>query len=163
MYERYLSQLAHVKVITPRIEASLRFYTDVLGLYESGRDGDSAVPARLGRAFLPHASSWSRASSRRSPISAGAPRVPSQLEAAVKRIEATGAGIGWLEANAGHGRPIATAAPAATSTRCSGTSTRFKATGKDGAAVPEPAAALQPARRRRALASTTSPSPRPTS
>jgi catechol 2,3-dioxygenase-like lactoylglutathione lyase family enzyme len=41
MSERLLSQLAHVEVVSPVPEASLRFYTDVLGLHETARVGQS--------------------------------------------------------------------------------------------------------------------------
>ena len=40
MYERLLSQLAHVEVLTPTPDESLRFYTDVLGLEVADRAGD---------------------------------------------------------------------------------------------------------------------------
>ena len=40
MAERLISRLAHVEVLTPKPDESLRFYTDVLGLEESGPPGD---------------------------------------------------------------------------------------------------------------------------
>ena len=51
MYERYISQLAHVKITSPKIEASLAFYKDVLGLEESGRDGGSVFLRGWGEHF----------------------------------------------------------------------------------------------------------------
>ena len=39
--ERLLFQLAHVELINPDPEGSARFFHDVLGLEESGRDGRS--------------------------------------------------------------------------------------------------------------------------
>jgi catechol 2,3-dioxygenase len=36
-----LAHLAHLEVFTPRPEASLKFFVDVLGMTESGRQGDS--------------------------------------------------------------------------------------------------------------------------
>ena len=50
MAERLISQLAHVEVLTPTPDESLRFYTDVLGLEESGREGQSVYLRGLGRA-----------------------------------------------------------------------------------------------------------------
>ena len=41
MVNRLISQLAHVEVITPKPEESLRFYRDVLGLEVSGQEGQS--------------------------------------------------------------------------------------------------------------------------
>jgi len=36
-----LAHLAHVELLTPKPEESLRFFVDVMGLTESGRRGDS--------------------------------------------------------------------------------------------------------------------------
>lgn len=41
MRNRLIAHLAHVEILTPAAEQSLRFYRDVLGLEESGRDGQS--------------------------------------------------------------------------------------------------------------------------
>ena len=41
MSSRLIAHLAHVEVLTPKPEESLPFYTDVLGLVESGRAGQS--------------------------------------------------------------------------------------------------------------------------
>jgi catechol 2,3-dioxygenase len=41
MSNRLIAHLAHVEVLTPKPEESLAFYTDVLGLVESGRAGQS--------------------------------------------------------------------------------------------------------------------------
>ena len=38
MSQQLIAHLAHVEILTPAPEASLRFYSDVLGLEESGRD-----------------------------------------------------------------------------------------------------------------------------
>ena len=48
---RLLSQLAHVEILTPTPEDSLRFYTKVLGLEESGRSGDSVYLRGWGEFF----------------------------------------------------------------------------------------------------------------
>lgn len=36
-----LAHLGHVELLTPRFDESLRFFTDILGLHESGHEGDS--------------------------------------------------------------------------------------------------------------------------
>ena len=41
MPNRLIAHLAHVEVLSPKPEESLRFYRDVLGLEESGREGSS--------------------------------------------------------------------------------------------------------------------------
>src|SRR5919108_4276249 len=42
MSNRLIAHLAHVEVLTPKPDDSLRFHRDVLGLEESGRAGKSA-------------------------------------------------------------------------------------------------------------------------
>jgi catechol 2,3-dioxygenase len=41
MSNRFIAHLAHVEVLTPCPEESLTFYREVLGLEESGREGQS--------------------------------------------------------------------------------------------------------------------------
>ena len=41
MSKRLLSHLAHVELFTPNLDASLKFFTEVLGLIESDRAGNS--------------------------------------------------------------------------------------------------------------------------
>jgi len=36
-----LAHLAHVELLSPKPDESLRFFTDVMGMTESGRRGDS--------------------------------------------------------------------------------------------------------------------------
>ena len=36
-----VAHLGHLELLTPKPEESLRFFTDVLGMTESGREGDS--------------------------------------------------------------------------------------------------------------------------
>ena len=36
-----VAHLAHVELLTPKFEESQRFFIDVMGMIESGRDGDS--------------------------------------------------------------------------------------------------------------------------
>ena len=52
MSKRLLSQLAHVEVLTPVPEESLRFYRDVVGLEESGREGQSVYLRGWGERFF---------------------------------------------------------------------------------------------------------------
>lgn len=98
-----LSQLAHVELTTPRFEESLKFWTDVVGLEETARTGQTAYLRAWGDRFhhtlqltegpdtgLGHIG-WRAAS-------------PQALEEAVTRLEAAGAGEGWHEDSVGHGR-----------------------------------------------------------
>jgi catechol 2,3-dioxygenase len=102
MPERLLSQLAHVEVLTPTPEESLRFYADVLGLEESGRSGQSVFLRGWGE-FLHHSLQVTEGPH------AGLGHVgwrtfdQESLDRAVARIEDTGAGEGWHEDTVGHG------------------------------------------------------------
>ena len=98
-----LSQLAHVELTTPTPEESLEFWTDVVGLEETARVGQSAYLRAWGDRFhhtlqltegpetgLGHIG-WRAAS-------------PEALGDAVARLEAAGVGEGWFEDSVGHGR-----------------------------------------------------------
>lgn len=37
-----IAHLGHVELLTPKFEESLRFFTEIMGLHESGRDGESS-------------------------------------------------------------------------------------------------------------------------
>src|SRR5579871_4830784 len=46
-----LSQLAHVELTTPKFEESLKFWTEVVGLEQTARDGDTAYLRAWGDRF----------------------------------------------------------------------------------------------------------------
>ena len=103
MSNRLIAHLAHVEVLTPKPDESLRFYTEVLGLVESGREGQSAYLRGWGE--------WSHHSLQ--VTEAAQPGLghvgwrtwsPEDLETAVGRVDAAGAGQGWHEGSVGHGR-----------------------------------------------------------
>jgi catechol 2,3-dioxygenase len=128
MYERLISQLAHVNVVTPRIEESLFFYKEVLGLEESGRDGASIFLRGWGEHFHHSLELVEGAQPALGHIGWRA-QGPEQLDAAVKRIEAAGAGIGWFDGNAGHGKAYRYRGPGGHVHHLFWDVTRFKATG----------------------------------
>ena len=103
MSSRLIAHLAHVEVLTPKPEEALPFYTDVLGLVESGRSGQSVYLRGWGE--------WSHHSLQLTE----APRPglghvgwrtwsPEDLDTAVAKVDAAGAGEGWFEDSVGHGR-----------------------------------------------------------
>lgn len=51
MTAHFLSQLAHVEILTPKPDESLRFFTQILGLEESGRNGQSVYLRGWGEHF----------------------------------------------------------------------------------------------------------------
>lgn len=105
-----LSQLAHVELITPKPEESLRFWKETVGLEESSSVGSSVYLRAWGDRFhhtlqltegpevaLGHIG-W-RAAGK------------SELDVAVGRLEELGVGEGWSEDPVGHGRAFRYRAP----------------------------------------------------
>jgi len=97
-----VAHLAHIELLTPRLDESARFFTEVMGMIESGREGDSIYlrgwddyehhTLQLTAARLPGIGHYAlRASS------------PQALQRRVAAIEATGLGQGWNERCVGHG------------------------------------------------------------
>jgi catechol 2,3-dioxygenase len=110
MSNRLIAHLAHVEVLTPKPEEALPFYTDVLGLVESGRSGQSV--------YLRAWAEWSHHSLQLTE----APRPglghvgwrtwsAVDLATAVAKVDAAGAGEGWFEDSVGHGRAYRYRAP----------------------------------------------------
>jgi catechol 2,3-dioxygenase len=102
MPERLLSQLAHVEVLTPTPDDSLRFYTDVLGLEESGRDGTSVYLRGWGERFH-HSLQLTESDQPGLGHIAWRAQGPEQLDAAVTRVEEAGVGEGWSDGSTGQG------------------------------------------------------------
>jgi catechol 2,3-dioxygenase len=97
-----LAHLGHVELLTNKPEASLRFFVDVLGLSESGREGDSVYL----RAFDDYEfHSLKLTAAKTTGIGHAGYRAVSQqaLRRRVSAIEALGAGIGWHDGDLGHG------------------------------------------------------------
>lgn len=102
MTERLLSQLAHVEILTPTPEDSLRFYTEILGLEISSRDGQSVFLRGWGERFH-HSLQLTEGPAPGLGHIAWRAQGPDQLEKAVARVEAAGAGEGWIDAGVGQG------------------------------------------------------------
>jgi catechol 2,3-dioxygenase len=102
MSKRLLSQLAHVEVLTPTPEESLRFYTDVLGLEESGREGQSVFLRGWGERFY-HSLQLTESEAPGLGHIGWRAQGAEELQAAVDRVEAAGAGQGWDDGTRGQG------------------------------------------------------------
>jgi catechol 2,3-dioxygenase len=110
MSNRLIAHLAHVEVLTPTPDASLRFYRDVLGLEVSGTEGQSVYLRGWGE--------WSHHSLK---LTEGSQpglghigwRVvnPEALDTAVAQVEAAGVSGAWKEDSVGHGRAFRFAGP----------------------------------------------------
>jgi catechol 2,3-dioxygenase len=98
-----LAHLAHVELLTPKLEESTKFFTDILGMSISEIKGDS-VYLRAYDDYEHH--SLKLTAHKHSGIGHFAWRTRSQeaLENRVKAIEATGLGIGWEYHECGYGK-----------------------------------------------------------
>jgi catechol 2,3-dioxygenase len=107
---RDLAHLGHVEMFTPKLEESLRFFVDVLGLTESGREGDS-VYLRGWDDYEFH--TLKLTASKTSGVGHVAFRAasPQALERRVAELQAMGRGIGWTDGDLGHGRAFRARGP----------------------------------------------------
>lgn len=98
-----VAHLGHVELLTDKPEESLRFFVDILGLTESGREGNS-VYLRAWDDYEFHTLKLNSADT--TGIGHVGYRAASEqaLLRRVAAIEAMGAGIGWVEGDLGHGR-----------------------------------------------------------
>ena len=97
-----IAHLAHVEMLTPRPDESLRFFVDVMGMTETVRQGDS-VYLRGWDDYEHH--SLQLTASKSSGLGHYALRAasPQALQRRVEAIEKSGLGTGWKDDNVGHG------------------------------------------------------------
>jgi catechol 2,3-dioxygenase len=97
-----LAHLAHVELLTPKPDESLRFFTDVMGMTESGRRGES-VYLRGWDDYEHH--TLKLTASKKAGMGHVAFRAtsPDALRRRAGIIEAAGFGDGWTDGDLGHG------------------------------------------------------------
>lgn len=103
MYERYISQLAHLRIASPRIDRTVDFFKDIWGLEESGRDGGVVYLRGWGENFY---HSLEVVEGRQPALVHIGWRAqgPDLFKAAVARIDKTGNGLGWADPTPGRGK-----------------------------------------------------------
>jgi catechol 2,3-dioxygenase len=97
-----VAHLGHIELLTPEPEASLRFFVDVLGLTENGREGNS-VYLRTWDDYEQHTvklTAHDTSGIRRVGLRASSQQA---LEARAGAIEAAGLGISWKDGDPGIG------------------------------------------------------------
>ncbi|MEU5870809.1 VOC family protein [Glycomyces sp. NPDC047369] len=97
-----IAHLAHVELYTPDVEASVRFFTDFLGLRVNG-EADGSVYLRAWDEYQHHTVTLTERAKpgiARTHLRAASPEA---LERLVKRIDAAGSGIGWTDGETGFG------------------------------------------------------------
>ena len=97
-----LAHLAHLELLTPKPQESLDFFVKVLGMTESGRQGDS-VYLRGWDDYEHHTLKLTGAKTAGMGHFAFRATSPEALERRVKVIESAGFGKGWTEGDLGHG------------------------------------------------------------
>ena len=98
-----IAQFAHIELLTPDLEGSLAFFTGILGLQETTRQGRS-VYLRCYEESYHHSVKLTEATQAGLGHVAFRCRTPKALERRAAAIEATGLGRGWVEGDLGHGR-----------------------------------------------------------
>lgn len=98
-----VAHLAHVEILTPALEASSRFFKELLGMQETERRGES-VYLRGYEERCHHSIKLTSAAEPGLGHVGWRAQGPQALARRVAVIEATGFGRGWLEDETGHGR-----------------------------------------------------------
>jgi catechol 2,3-dioxygenase len=97
-----LAHLAHLELLTPTPEESLRFFTDVMGMTESGRRGES-VYLRGWDDYEHHTLKLTGSKVAGMGHLAFRATSPEALTHRVEIIKASGLGTGWTDGDLGHG------------------------------------------------------------
>jgi catechol 2,3-dioxygenase len=98
-----LAHLGHVEIFTPKPDESLHFFVNVLGLTESGREGES-VYLRGWDDYEFHTLKLTAAKQAGMGHVAFRANSPEALERRAKKLESMGRGIGWVDGDMGHGK-----------------------------------------------------------
>ncbi|OCS90629.1 catechol 2,3-dioxygenase [Caryophanon latum] len=98
-----VAQLAHVELYTPKLQESVAFFTDLLGMQVSATMGDS-VYLRAYEDFYHHTLKLTAGPEAGLGHVAWRASSPEALERRAIELEASGRGIGWIDGDLGHGR-----------------------------------------------------------
>ena len=96
------AQLAHVELLTPKPDQTLWFFKELLGLEESGREGQS-VYLRAYEDFYHHTLKVTESPQAGLGYVSWRTTSPQALARRARAIEATGLGTGWIDGDQGHG------------------------------------------------------------
>src|SRR5919112_2446511 len=97
-----VAHLAHLEILTPKPEESLRFFVDVMGMTESGRRGDS-VYLRAWDDYERYSLQLTASNTSGLGHAAFRTRSPQALERRVAALRAEGAEVTPHEGELGHG------------------------------------------------------------
>jgi catechol 2,3-dioxygenase len=97
-----LAHLGHLEILTPKPDESLKFFTQVFGLTESGRKGDS-VYLRAWDDYERSTLKLTAAKTNGIVHTAFRTRSPEALERRVAALKDTPHHVGWIDGDLGHG------------------------------------------------------------
>ncbi len=103
MRRHWISQLAHVELLTPKPDETLWFFKDLLGMEESAREGQSVYLRRWGEWFH-HSLMITEAPQPGMGHAGWRSDDEDTLEEVVKFVQSRGLGDGWTDGHVGHGR-----------------------------------------------------------
>src|SRR5262245_66112273 len=98
-----LAHLAHVELCSPKPDESLRFFTEIMGMTESGRRGDS-VYLRAWDDYEHHTLKLTAAPVAGMGHVAFRATSPEALERRAAIVDGAGFADGWTDGDLGHGR-----------------------------------------------------------
>jgi catechol 2,3-dioxygenase-like lactoylglutathione lyase family enzyme len=105
-----IAHLAHVELFTPKPEASLAFFVNVMGMTESGREGDN-VYLRGYDDYEFHTLKLTASNTTGIGHLAYRTASPQALARRVAALEAAGLGHGWVDGDMGHGQAYVARTP----------------------------------------------------
>ncbi len=97
-----IAHLAHVEMLTPKLDESVAFFVNIMGLTETTRQGDS-VYLRGWDDYEHHTLKLTANDKPGLGHMAWRARSPQALERRVESLEASGYGLGWTDGDLGHG------------------------------------------------------------
>ncbi|NLR97362.1 catechol 1,2-dioxygenase [Rhizobium sp. P38BS-XIX] len=143
MTQKLLSKLTHLVVTTPKLEESLRCYRDVIGLEVSGEQNGSFFLRGWGEHYK-YSIELKEGSVGSVETIGWRTEGQHELEMAVRRLEASGNGIGWVEPNFGRGRAYRYMDPSGHQHEVFWEIERYKATGDVAPLFPNRAQKFRP-------------------
>ena len=99
----FLSQMAHVELLTINLEKTIEFYTDIVGMDITARAGNSVYLRAWGDYFL-YTLKITESDKKGLGVIGWRADSPEALDECVAHLENLGVGIGWVEADKGRGK-----------------------------------------------------------
>ena len=129
-----IAHLAHVELLTPKLEESTRFFTEIMGMKITETKNDS-IYLRAYDDYEHHSLQLTAHKHAGMGHFAWRARSEAALQRRVKSIEASGFGIGWKENNIGHGRSYRYTSPDGHQTEIYFETEKYKAEPNDSSAL----------------------------